>query len=453
MAGAANNKLLTQNRQSELAQAFRISNMFNHNLTAYPLLNYSKNNTIPLTEVNLETIRKHPDTFTCDKTKLKWSPRYIHLYEFCIAAFLYSTTCKSDEPDPNKVYDFYAKCNHIYKSSDKAIDEKFKKFADKISINKYNVKKKEHIHHKIAILNTKIDETQVLGYLSAPHSALTLQAKLNLFKCLNNALENNVEFLIFPEFYLPVAWLVDVASFAIKHDITVITGLQYIAIEEIAHNNVCTFIPQIVGNKFRHGLLQFREKNFYAPKEKIFLSQRGYSCNDASAPYYNIYESNGVRFSNILCYEFTDIFSRAALKSNIEILFVPQVNRDTNYFSAIVESATRDLHCFIVQANTSNYGDSRITAPYDTLHKNIVMVKGGETDVVMIGEIKINELLTFRSQNDINLCHQIERCLHCENSKKKKNCDNCEFFKRKSRESEKNTIKGLPPLFNINDDK
>lgn len=41
------------------------------------------------------------------------------------------------------------------------------------------------------------------------------------------------------------------------------------------------------------------------------------------------------------------------MKTNIDMLFIPQLNRDTNYFASIVESAARDLHCFVIQANTS----------------------------------------------------------------------------------------------------
>lgn len=57
------------------------------------------------------------------------------------------------------------------------------------------------------------------------------------------------------------------------------------------------------------------------------------------------------------------------------------------YFSNIVESASRDLHCFIVQANTSKYGDSRITGPYNSLFKDIIKVKGGENNVLLIGTV------------------------------------------------------------------
>ena len=82
-----------------------------------------------------------------------------------------------------------------------------------------------------------------------------------------------------------------------------------------------------------------------------------YKRQDQITPFYYIFKNCDVAFSTILCYEFTDIASRLIMKGNIDILFVPQLNKDTNYFASIVESAARDLHCFVIQANTAIYGD------------------------------------------------------------------------------------------------
>jgi hypothetical protein len=38
---------------------------------------------------------------------------------------------------------------------------------------------------------------------------------------------------------------------------------------------------------------------------------------------------------------------------------------------SIIESSVRDLHTFIVQSNTSIYGDSRATGPFDRDSKDI----------------------------------------------------------------------------------
>ena len=73
----------------------------------------------------------------------------------------------------------------------------------------------------------------------------------------------------------------------------------------------------------------------------------------------------------MLCFELTSIKERAKLADCVTNLFVPVLNRDTNYFSSIVDSTARELYCFISLANTSIYGDSRITGPLNTVKKDI----------------------------------------------------------------------------------
>lgn len=41
-------------------------------------------------------------------------------------------------------------------------------------------------------------------------------------------------------------------------------------------------------------------------------------------------------------------------------------------------TTARDLHVFIVQANTSIYGDSRITGPFGRNDRNVLQIKGGD---------------------------------------------------------------------------
>ena len=80
----------------------------------------------------------------------------------------------------------------------------------------------------------------------------------------------------------------------------------------------------------------------------------------------------------------------------IDLLIAVEWNKDTHYYSNIVESCVRDLHCFMVQVNTSNYGDSRITAPKSSAEMNIIQVTGGENDVLLKGMIAVNQLRQFQ---------------------------------------------------------
>ena len=132
-----------------------------------------------------------------------------------------------------------------------------------------------------------------------------------------------------------------------------------------------------------------REKNDYAPMERELLALKGLRCYDQIKPYYQVFQQNGIKYGLFLCYEFTDIVARALYKNEIDMIFAPENNKDTGYFSNIIESTARDLHAFVVQANTSNYGDSRITGPYGKDHKNIVQIKGGDSASLIIGTIDI----------------------------------------------------------------
>ena len=78
------------------------------------------------------------------------------------------------------------------------------------------------------------------------------------------------------------------------------------------------------------------------------------------------------------------------------MLIAVEWNKDVNYFSNIIESMSRDVHCYCVQANTSDYGDSCIIKPVETEKKVVLRIKGGENATVMIGEVDIKALRDFQ---------------------------------------------------------
>ena len=84
------------------------------------------------------------------------------------------------------------------------------------------------------------------------------------------------------------------------------------------------------------------------------------------------------------------------LKGHCNVIAVPVFNPDTAYFSNIIDSTSRDLHAFVIQANTAEFGDSRITAPYKTDYKNIIKIKGGDNEHVVIEKIELSNLLKYQ---------------------------------------------------------
>ena len=428
----------------ELAILFRNSNMLNHSIVAYPLLNYSCISNVSLTEATISKLfEKSPKAFELDKFKLQWSPRFINAIEFYIADYLHSFNGKGYGDNPCLVHDKFLEYNHLGEYA--RAGYLFELTQGHPNCADIQLTNDSPNNPKVALVNTNISVDDALNSIVDPKKCLTLKAKVQLFKILNIAKEENADILVFPEYYFPLPWLLDISMFALKNQITIITGLQYITVGGQAYNIVCNFVPSVTGKGFVNGFMLFREKNFYAPDEIIELSKFNHTCKDHDVPFYYRLNNGKYKYSTILCYEFTDINSRAAMKSKIELLFVPQLNKDTNYFSAIVESTARDLHCFVVQANTSAYGDSRITAPYKTEVKNILQIKGGDTDVVMIATLNVDELISKRKSYQVDINRVAARCYKCRRFSTKIDrracCEKC------TNKLSKGKVKGTPPDF------
>ncbi|MCO6507144.1 MAG: hypothetical protein J6570_08620, partial [Snodgrassella sp.] len=67
-----------------------------------------------------------------------------------------------------------------------------------------------------------------------------------------------------------------------------------------------------------------------------------------------------------------------------------------NYYQHILESAVRDLHCYTVQANTSQYGGSCVLRPAKTESKTLLYVKGGDNACILTTHLDIKKFREFQ---------------------------------------------------------
>jgi hypothetical protein len=149
----------------------------------------------------------------------------------------------------------------------------------------------------------------------------------------------------------------------------------------------------------------WRLKKDYSPDETNQIIGR----TDYSLPYKSEFSSDklrlflwkGLMFSSFNCFELCDIEKRSLFRGNVDFLVAIEHNRDLTYFSNIVESVTRDIHAYIIQVNTSQYGDSRVNQPSKSYLKDIAKIKGGENVSVLTALIDIDKLRTFQSYNNI----------------------------------------------------
>jgi len=112
--------------------------------------------------------------------------------------------------------------------------------------------------------------------------------------------------------------------------------------------------------------------------------------------YYHLFHWRKSYFSVYNCFELANISDRALFKSKVDFLVATEWNEDINYYADIAGSWVRDVHCYFIQCNTSNYGDSCILKPSKTETSRMVTVKGGENSTVLIDNLDIESLRSFQ---------------------------------------------------------
>lgn len=375
---------------------FRFSNLIRHHLVAWPLANYSSH-TADLTN---ETDFASDKTIEIDENKLVYSPRFIHLDEWQI--FHLGKSLDPEKIINNWLIDSLNEYKARFFGQDFAVE-----FIPSDSENNGITKSSLVVGGNdlksqltLAIANLHINEEDI-GFAVRKDSTpnLSFERQEKLYSILNTALYEKADLLVMPEVAIPVSWLPFMVAFSRRHQIGLIFGLEHWVSDGIAYNLIIEALPFKVEGKYKSCVMTARIKNHYAPAElELLESVRLRPGNLGFKPnaYYHKVLWRGVSFATYNCFELSDITHRVLFKSEIDLLFACVWNKDTNYYQHILESAVRDLHCYTVQANTSQYGGSCVLRPTKTESKTMLYVKGGENPCVLTTRIDIKGLREFQ---------------------------------------------------------
>jgi hypothetical protein len=416
-----------------------------------PLLNYT--NLSKKGKINLVDRNIHIEAFKINTDLLKFSPRPIKFWECCIASAFQSFNKFSESPliindngyvETNLLYDIkeseieyiyneekdideekeviinknylevaydlyiYGNFNHI---ADYKIDEDLEKSLftlktikenENFILNEFRVNANPSVNEpKISFANTEILEKNILSsILGKPNLSSDRYNKLS--KILKKSREENTDVLLFPECFIPFNLLSTLSRYSVDNGILVVSGLEHLTINKTSFNYVVSIIPFEL-NGIKDSTVILRLKNNYSPNEEHSINKYHLKVPKPSPNRYEIINWRNMYFSVCYCFEMANITHREALKGKIDLLIGIEWNKDTPYFSNIVESSSRDLHCYVAQVNTSNYGDTRLTQPKETAIKDILRLKGGTNDTILVGEIFIKKLRDFqRIKSSIN---------------------------------------------------
>lgn len=154
-------------------------------------------------------------------------------------------------------------------------------------------------------------------------------------------------------------------------------------------------------------------QNYLFLADSVFCFENNVGFLEPSTPYYFIFDNVRYKYSTMTCFEATCIQDRALLSDKIEVLYMPVFNKDTFYFSNIVSSFVRDASCFIAQANSNEYGDSRISGPFGQIKIDIAKLKGGINNYFVVGDIDLGLIheknrVTTKLELSMDFCNSFD---------------------------------------------
>lgn len=345
-------------------------------------------------------------------------PYYVNEFDICLANVLKRIIEGNDVYSHVSRWGIMKKSNAINFKNDnpeigecdtkapcKKCDEckEVKSFLDGKSI-KYDVfmhKAEKFFEPRIAVANIKLSNTDATeNLLGNPNR--TYKRYQSLSHIINIAIKEKANMIVIPENAMPIEWLPLAVRVCKNKGIALITGIEHIVIDKKVYNLTAIVLPYEDKKSGRKdAYVSFHIKNHLAPGEIDLITRLGLiPVESGDQSKYELYMWNDIWFSVYCCFELTSIFDRSLFQSYVDMIVAVEWNHDVNYFSNIVESLSRDLHCYCIQANTSDYGDSRITQPTKTEKKDIVRIKGGENSTVVIGTVNIEKLRQFQVTAD-----------------------------------------------------
>lgn len=390
---------------NQLRSAYNATKMTDKSVLPIPLemLDIKKGENINLTD--FQTVYGHIKGAL--HSEYVYYPYMVDMYDISIAGCL----TQIREENPYNGYDrILKKQNELYVELNYRVGEY--DIDDTVSIKRFQSKKQDEQlplfeiqvgntkknKLKIAIANTKLSHDN-FSLLIKGKPNRSYQRYCDLSFIVNQAIKEHVDMLVMPESYIPFEWLSVLARTCAKNNLAVVTGVEhFLDVEEKRAYNFTAVILPYMEHKHKCSYISFHLKKHYAPIEKHII--RGYDYEEITGSNYELYKWDNCYFPVYCCYELASITDRALFQSYADFIVAVEWNRDVKYYSNILESLSRDLHCYCIQVNSSDYGDSRITKPSRSEEKDVIRTMGGNNSTILIGEIDIAKLRDFQIMED-----------------------------------------------------
>lgn len=345
------------------------------------------------------------DELTCDKKinltslddclkylKKEWDDSYkyfpyrLRVIDFCFISNLEHIF--NHAIDSNRVNDIFGRYHNYNRDNNKIVNEYHG--DDNIRFVVVDNDKKDVL--KIAIANVVLNDKEFERVIFENRNR-SYDRYRSLSRIVNDAVDSKADMLIMPEAYVPYEWLPVLAQTSKKEQLAIVAGVEHFKLAGKIYNFTAVILPY-EDNKHKDAYISFHLKNHYAPFEIELIL--GYNLTYETGNGYELYRWNGCYFPVYCCYELASIKDRALFQSKADFIVAVEWNRDVKYYSNIAESLSRDMHCYFVQVNSADYGDSRIVKPTKDAEKDLIRTKGGINSSVLVDTIDIKKLRDFQ---------------------------------------------------------
>ncbi|WP_093142207.1 RNA-directed DNA polymerase [Pseudoxanthomonas sp. GM95] len=226
-------------------------------------------------------------------------------------------------------------------------------------------------------------------------------ARYKRFNSLINALlraESRIDYIIFPEASVPRRWAFSVAAKLARHGISFMAGMENNSSSKFFKNEALISLSTRWPG-YATSVAYIQPKLMPAHSESAQLKKVGRIMKKPSARAGRpIYRHGDHFFGVVICSDLTNIDNRRHFRGQVDSLFVLEWNKDIESFSSLVEAASQDLHAYVVQVNSRQYGDSRTRYPgKEGYSRDVVRIKGGDDDYFVVAPLDILAIKRFHA--------------------------------------------------------
>lgn len=250
----------------------------------------------------------------------------------------------------------------------------------------------------------------------APRFIKEIQTHLKFLSSKLESTGQNLDFLVFPEVFLPLGMETDLKEFARKFNTIIITGVEYDAQPqtpehpEMAHgsNRCFVYVPTTTGEVKRFQCDKMTRSQYDARIPATADGEPGNFIMDKGSQLIRFSYGNHWTFGVLICYDYShfDIIHKINRDETnnmpLDMLFIVANNPDSQLYERCCIADSHRYYQYIVMSNIAQFGGSGIFGPIRTQGLRQTLLNAGVgTEGIFVATVSLTNLQAARRSDHI----------------------------------------------------